>query len=153
MRKPKTPEDLENEIFNSVDKLHQIGDLRIRQLIKVLSDVSDEIIIEGIIKVFENNNRIETLYSDQKNAGIILQTLNPKTNINVEIIVLRILENWNKSVSEIPFWLKNNYGINTLKKAFLEIENKSLTELESEKLAALKWWLEIKAQKNPDILI
>jgi hypothetical protein len=144
MHKPKTPEDLEKEIYSSVDKLHQIGDLRIRQLIKILSDVNDEIIIEGIIKVFENKNRIDTIYSDQKNAGLILQTLNPKTAISPTVIITRILKNWNKSVSEIPFWLKNNYSIETLEKVFLEIESKNLAQLELDKLKTLKWWLEIK---------
>jgi hypothetical protein len=68
MHKPKTPEDLENEIYSSVNKLSQIGDLRIRQLIKILSDTNDEIIIEGILKVFEDKNNKITIYEDQKNT-------------------------------------------------------------------------------------
>ena len=144
MNKPKTPEDLENEIYISVDKINQIGDLRIRQLIRNLSDVKDEIIIEGIIKVFENRNRINSLYTDQKNAGIILQTINPTTTITANIIILRIIENWNKSVEELPFWLKDNYGIKTLKKVILELENQELTILQLDKLHTLKWWLQIK---------
>ena len=52
MNFPSTPENLKNEILESVDKTNQIGDLRIRQLIQILSKVNDEIIIEGVILVF-----------------------------------------------------------------------------------------------------
>ena len=143
MKIPKTSEDVKNEILESVDKLDKIGDLRIRQLIKVLTKVNDQIIIKGVIEVFENEKRIEKIYEDQKNAGIILKELNPKTEINVELILNRILKNWNKSVEEIPFWLRDNYGIDNLKKAFSAMESENLTELELDKINTMKWWLEI----------
>lgn len=83
MKIPKTSEDIKNEIFKSVDKIEEIGDLRIRQLIKILDKVDDNIIIDGIIEVFENENRVEKLYTDQKNAGILLKKLNPKTELKI----------------------------------------------------------------------
>ncbi len=143
MKIPKTSEDVKNEILESVDKLDKIGDLRIRQLIKVLTKVHDQMIIQGVIEVFENEKRIEKIYEDQKNAGIILKELNPKTEINVELILNRILKNWNKSVEEIPFWLRDNYGIDNLKKAFSAMESENLTELELDKINTMKWWLKI----------
>lgn len=143
MKLPLKPEDLKNEIFESIDKMDKIGDLRIRQLIKILSKVNDQIIIEGIIEVFENENRIESLYNDQKSAGTILRTLNPKTEQSAQLIISRTLKNWNKSVEEFPFWLKDNYGIETLKKVFSEMENNNLNELETDKIKTMKWWLRI----------
>lgn len=145
MKIPRTSEDVKNEIFESVDKLDKIGDLRIRQLTKILHKVNDQIIIEGIIEVFENEKRIEKLYVDQKNAGIILQKLNLRTEVNVELILNRILKNWNKSVEEIPFWLRDNYGIDTLTKAFSKLKSENLTELELDKINTMKWWLKIKS--------
>lgn len=144
MHKPKTPEDLENEIYSSVNKLSQIGNLRVRQLIKVISDTNDEIIIEGILKVFEGKNNRLTIYEDQKNAGLILKTLNPKTKMSAESILHRVLENWNKSVEELPFWLRQNYGNETLKRTIIAIENQKLSTIEEDKLQTLKWWLGIK---------
>lgn len=143
MKLPLTAEDLKNEIFESVDKMDKIGDLRIRQLIRILSKVNDQIIIEGIIEVFENENRIESLFNDQKSAGIILRKLNPKTQQSAQLIISRTLKNWNKSVEEFPFWLKDNYGIETLKKVFSEMENNNLNELEADKIKTMKWWLRI----------
>lgn len=143
MKLPLTPEDLKNEIFESVDKMEKIGNQRIRQLIKILSKVNDQIIINGIIEVFENEDRIESLYNDQKSAGIILRTFNPKTEQSAQLIISRTLKNWNKSVEEFPFWLKDNYGIETLKNVFIELENNNLNELEADKMKTMKWWLRI----------
>jgi hypothetical protein len=145
MKFPKTSEDLKNEILESVDKIEGIGDLRIRQLIKILAKVNYEIIIEGVIEVIENEKRTEKIYLDQKNAGRILKELNPKTDSNAELILNRILKNWNKSVEEIPFWLRDNYGIETLKNIFSILSDKNLTELELDKLKTMKWWLGIKS--------
>ena len=146
MNLPKTSEDLKIEIFKSVDKLDKIGDLRIRQLTKILSKVNDQIIIDGIIEVFENEDRSEKLYADQKNAGIILKKLNPKTKVSIESILDRTLKNWNKSVEELPFWLKDNYGMEALKKAFSKMENSNLTELEADKINTMRWWLNIESE-------
>lgn len=140
---PITSEDVKNEILESVDKIDKIGDLRIRQLIKILTKVNDEIIIEGVIEVFENEKRTEKIYLDQKNAARILKELNPKTDTNIELILNRILKNWNKSVEEIPFWLRDNYGIETVKKAFFTLKNKNLAELELDKINTMQWWLQI----------
>ena len=61
MKFPTTPEDLKNEFFKSVDMISELGDLRIRQFIQILSKVNDEIIIEGIISIFENEDRDQTI--------------------------------------------------------------------------------------------
>lgn len=145
MKFPTTPEDLKNELFNSVDKINQVGDLRIRQLIQILPKVKDQIIIEGIIQVFENENRMDSIYTDQKYAGIILKKFNPKTEDSAASILSRTLKNWNRSVEEFPFWLKDNYGIETIKQVFSELEKTNLTTLESEKLKTMKWFLRIKS--------
>ncbi|SEO92679.1 hypothetical protein SAMN05444671_4000 [Flavobacterium sp. CF108] len=145
MKFPTTPEDLKNELFNSVDKINQVGDLRIRQLIQILPKVSDEIIIEGIIQVFEDENRVDSVYTDQKYAGIILKKLNPKTEESAASILSRTLKNWNKSVEELPFWMKDNYGIESVKQVFSELEKTNLTSLESEKLKTMKRFLGIKS--------
>ncbi|MCD9575531.1 hypothetical protein [Flavobacterium soyae] len=145
MKFPTTPEDLKNELFNSVDKINLVGDLRIRQLIQILPKVNNKVIIEGIIQIFENEKRIDSVYTDQKYAGIILKKINPKTEESAASILSRILKNWNRSVEELPFWLKDNYGIETIKQVFSELEKTNLTALESEKLKTMKWFLGIKS--------
>ncbi|MCP2027341.1 hypothetical protein L1276_002498 [Flavobacterium sp. HSC-32F16] len=145
MKFPTTADDLKNEIFESVDKINQVGDLRIRQLIRILPKINDQIIIESVLQIFENENRIDSVYTDQKYAGIILKKLNPKTEQSAVLILSRTLKNWNKSVTEFPQWLKSNYGIENLKYVFSEFEKNNLTTLESENLKTMKWFLEIES--------
>ncbi|CAL2095652.1 hypothetical protein [Tenacibaculum sp. 190524A02b] len=143
MNIPKTPDEFINEFYFSVDLTDKIGDLRVYQLIDILNKVSDEIIILGIIKIFENTSRSKSLYLDQKYAGKILDALKPRTDIDLNSILKSTIKNWNKSVEEFPFWLKENYGFDLLKVKIFEFENQNLNELESDKLETLKWWLKI----------
>nr|WP_294932390.1 hypothetical protein [uncultured Flavobacterium sp.] len=143
MKIPITPDDFQNEFYSSIDLMDKIGDLRIRQLIKILDKVNDEIIISGIIKIFKNTKRPNTEYVDRKYAGKILNRMKPKTEMDLILILKATIENWNKSVEELPFWLKENYGIVLLKYKLAEFENQDLNDIESEKLKTIKWWLKI----------
>jgi hypothetical protein len=140
MKIPKTAEEIANEIVVSSDKSREVGDLRIRQLIQILRKVDSELIVEGIIRVFENRSRSETLYKDQEFAGKVLESINPKTYKQLEEVLPRVLLNWDKSVEQLPFWLKENYGIETLKESFAILE---LTLKENEQLKTMKWWLQL----------
>lgn len=143
MNIPETSENFKNEFYTSIDLIEKIGDLRIRQLTEKLNKVSEEIIVIGIIDIFENTERPASQYTDQKFAGKILTKLKPKTDINLSYILKSTLGNWNKSVEEFPFWLKENYGIDLLKSKLTEFETQNLTEIELDKLNAMKWWLKI----------
>lgn len=141
MKLPQTSEDLKTEILISSDKAGELGDLRIRQLIRILDKVDHETIIEGVIKVFETQNRPDKLYQDQEFAGQILQAISPKSGRDLKEILQRTLPTWDKSVEQLPFWFRDNYGIESVKEIFDNIE---LTEKEKEKLGAMKYWLQLK---------
>tara|TARA_R110002126_G_scaffold77742_1_gene193667 strand:- start:1731 stop:2162 length:432 start_codon:yes stop_codon:yes gene_type:complete len=143
MNIPKTSDEFQNEFYSSIDLMDKIGDLRIRQFMDRLNKVSDEIIVDGIIKVFEYENRPETEYIDQKYAGKILEKLKPKSDLDLLVVLKSTIGNWNKSVEEFPFWIKENYGIESVKNKLTEFETQNLTKIESEKLKTIKWWLKI----------
>mgnify|MGYP003537221447 CR=1 FL=1 len=138
MKFPETAEDVKREILISSDKHKELGDLRIRQLIKILPKVNCEIIVEGVIKIFEQTNNLDTYSQDQEFAGKILEEINPKSEKDLKHTLLRVLRNWDKSVEQLPFWLRDNYGLEKLKETFAELR---LTEQESDKLKTIKWWL------------
>jgi len=143
MKIPKSSQDLIEEIFTCVDLSEKLGDLRIRQLCKILNKVSDEIIIEGVIQIFENKNRNNTLYLDQLYAGQILTQINPKSTLDLKLILDKTLDNWNKSISNLPHWLLNNYGKETLKNELLTISNHPGKSNEIENNAeTMIWWIE-----------
>jgi len=140
MKFPETANDVEKEILLSSDKAKEVGDLRIEQLIHILPKVNPEIVIEGVVRVLENRNRIETHFRDQEFAGKILEKVNPQSKKDLKEVLLRVLKNWNKSVEQFPFWLRDNYGVNKLIETFAELD---LTETERDKLRTIKWWLQI----------
>ena len=140
MKFPKTADDIESEILISSDKSKELGDLRIRQLIKILPRVNSEIIVEGVIRIFENGNSVESNLQDQEFAGKVLEDINPESKKDLNEILQRVLKNWDKSVEQFPFWLRDNYGVNKLKETFSELE---LSDYEEDKLKTIKWWLQI----------
>ena len=143
MKIPTSTENFLEEFFHSIDLLNTLGDLRIRQFIVRLNNPSDEIIASGVIEVFKNKDRSKTLYIDQKYAGKILEQFNPESDLELGTILKSTIENWNKSVPEFPFWLRKNYGSDTLRKEIIQLETQQLTDVELDKLKTLKWWLKI----------
>ncbi len=134
-----TGQDIENKILACSDKS---GDQQLNQLLKTITNVDHEIIVEGIIRVFGNTNRLSKSFRDQEFAGRILAEIKPKSTIDLNAVLQRTLKNWDKSVEQFPLWLQDNYGLDKLKEVFEKIE---LSVDEKDKLDTMKWWLKIKA--------
>ena len=137
MKFPKTPDELKQEIEILAI---QTGDLRIRQLINILHKVDDEIIVEGVFQTIEDESN---QYVIQNCAGRILKELNPRPNKESKNYLIRILKNWDKSCEEIPFWMSEHFGLEHLKLVISEIEKDEISEVESDQLKTIKWWLKI----------
>lgn len=148
MKIPKSSEDLIEEIFLCVDLTEKLGDLRLRQLLMLLPKVSDEIVLESVIKVFNNKERNETLYLDQLYAGKILVNVNPKSELDLKAILNEILENWNKSIRDMPLWLFNTYKKENLNKMLLSIVNDPFESSErKDKAETMMRWVKYLDQK------
>jgi phytoene dehydrogenase-like protein len=132
-----TVEHIHNEILKASDKP---GDLKLRQLFKGFAKLDQEMIVLAVIQVIENTGRPETLFRDQEFAGRVLQEIKPNSTMDLETVLLRTLRNWDKSIEEFPFWIRDNYGLDTVKKVFETIR---LSHEEQDKLNTMKWWLQI----------
>ena len=73
MKFPKTSEDVVNEIYISSDKCENYDDLRVRQLIRIISEVADDILVEAVVQVFAGLERVDSSFLDQEIAGRILR--------------------------------------------------------------------------------
>ena len=82
---PKTPLDIKSGIETSVNKYNSIGDLRVRQFIKLLAKVPDELIIEGVVLLIEDDNNG---FQEQEIACIILTEIKPKSALNLYELVI-----------------------------------------------------------------
>ena len=144
MKIPKTSDELINEIYLSSDIFKDVGDLRIRQLIKILRNVPDEIIIEGIIKIFEGDQREIKWFIDQEFSGKVLENIKPKSKKDATGLLKRVLKNWDKSVEQLPNWFKENYGPDGIMRALQDIENSGISNLEKDKISTMKYWIKNK---------
>lgn len=144
MKFPETPEELKAEILESSDKFEEQGDQRIEQLISILSNqkgkLDDELMVEGIVSVFELESRPDTLFRDQEFAGRLLEKLKPKSEKELKVLAKRILKNWDKSIPALPFWFRDNYGIEKVKEALSSIE---IRVEEKDNLKTMKYWLKL----------
>jgi len=141
MQTPQSPDDLKNEIYQSSDKFERIGDLRIRQLLRILPNVSEELIVEAVVSIFEDQTRISKSLLDQELAGKVLAATQAKSIKDPKELVRRALVNWNKSIEQFPFWLKHNYDIETIENVIGEMQKHSLTDMELDKIRTLRWWM------------
>lgn len=141
MNLPKTSDEIKQEIYLSSDKFEDIRDLRIRQLIKILKNVPDEIIIEGIIKIFEGDQRESTWFIDQEFSGKILENIKPKSKNDATGLLKRVLKNWDKSIEQLPNWFKENYGLNGIMTALSDLENSNISYIEKDKINTMKYWI------------
>ncbi|MDJ1496298.1 hypothetical protein QNI19_25395 [Cytophagaceae bacterium DM2B3-1] len=138
MKFPQTPEEVENEILISSEKAKDSGDLRIRQFIKILLLIKDqEIIVEGIIRIFENADN----FLAQEFAGKVLEEINPKTHKDLKEVLTRTVKKWNVSVEQLPVWLQINYGLPKLQEV---LEEHDTLKLDPNKIRTIRYWLNLR---------
>jgi hypothetical protein len=140
MNLPQTSDYVKSEILISSDKAREIGDLRIRQLIKILTKVDHEVIVDGVIKVFETN-RPNSFYQDQEFAGRVLTTIKPKSERDLKEVLERTLPTWNKSIEQLPFWFRDNYGLEKVRDTF---NSNTWPDHEKEQVETMRFWLQLR---------
>ncbi|MCR5889848.1 hypothetical protein LRS06_19145 [Hymenobacter sp. J193] len=144
MKIPENSAELKDAIVISATLYPTLSKLRERQLLFVLRAVPDEIVVEGIIQVFELGSDTEVSFIQQEIAGNILSARKPATIQSVSSVVKRCLNNWNKSIEQLPLWLVSAFGSSEIKAAFGALEKSNLTQVERENLVTMKWWLAAK---------
>ncbi|MEQ9100096.1 MAG: hypothetical protein RIF36_15725 [Imperialibacter sp.] len=139
MNFPRSTDDVAKEITICCEKTENIGELRIRQLINILEKVPDEYVLGGILKILENDH---PYFPYQKYCGMILADVNPKPSAQISTIINQVITNWDKSLHQLPTWLKINFGkdaVNEELDILIELQENSTS---IDKLRTMKWWLE-----------
>ena len=137
MKFPKNVEDFKSEFYESFRMIKTVGDLRMRQLAMILLKVDDKIVLEGLIQLIETKED----FREQECCGLIFEKVDPKPDFKLDYFLKRILENWNKSIEQIPFWVKRQYHLEEVKKGIQDFEKNDLSEVERDKLKTLRWWI------------
>ncbi|QHT65933.1 hypothetical protein GXP67_04235 [Rhodocytophaga rosea] len=145
MKFPLTAEQVKQEIYLSIDKNYYAGSLRYRQLKKTLLQAKHEIIVEGILQVFEDTSRGERNFVEQEFAGKLLYELKPDTRLTLMEVLYRTLPNYNLSVVELPMYLAEKYGLRAVAECLELLENQQ-NQLAAvlKSIKTFKFWLHIK---------
>jgi hypothetical protein len=143
MKHPQTPEMLKTEILKASDNWLGGSDQYFGQLLKILPEVPGQVIAEGVFLVFEESERPDQMYTDQKLSGIILQQLTPAYDGDPLVLLNRLIKSWNKSVPGLPEWFMDNYGEEKLTMALKGFDHIDCTEDVSENFNTFKWWLRL----------
>lgn len=137
MKFPENREDVKREILISAEKSANLNDLRLRQLILILTKVPQDFVAEGAIDIFAT----EQDFQSQEYAGRILKELEPQSSLDLETLLPATIKNWNKSVEELPLWFVKNYGLHNFLQALDRFEKSDCTSEEKDKVKTMKWWI------------
>jgi isocitrate dehydrogenase kinase/phosphatase len=144
MKFPQTPEDIKQEIYLSIDKYDNALNQRYRQFKKILQQVDDKLVTEGLIRVFADKTRGERTYQEQTFAGKLLYELKPDTDLSLTDILERVLDNYNLSIEELPFYLADKFGLTYVNDKLEQIDGKSSNPQIRESIRVFKYRLKIK---------
>lgn len=145
MKFPLTAEQIKKEIYLSIDKNYYAGSLGYKQLKQMLLQAKHEILLEGILQVFEDTSRGERNFVEQEFAGKLLYELKPDTKVTLQEILFRTLPNYNLSVAELPLYLAEKYGLSAIKdQLHLQEQEQEGNIPVSRSIQTFKFWLHLK---------
>lgn len=112
---------------------------QIKQLTFVLEKSDPCEIFYGLYMVFLSES--SQAFAQQELAGKLLFILKPKLSLELAPLIEGVLENWNVSVEELPYYFRDVFGIELVSTAIECINADELNELQQKNLETMKWWL------------
>ncbi len=67
-------------------------------------------------------------------AAIVLRRRKPQSSLPCSAVVRALLQEWDVSIDELPFYLVESFGAETVRDAIAEVEKDFLTEAQSTRL-------------------
>jgi len=134
-------EEIKNLVVERAKKYGPNNPQQIEQLSFVLGKADPEEFFYGLYDVFLTVSGQD--YESQGLAGKLLFRVKPKLYLELVPLLTNILENWNVSVEELPFYFRDLCGINVVAKAIGSINTADLNETQLNGLDTMKWWLRL----------
>ena len=107
-----------------------------------------------LLAVFTDPARPDA-YGDQQVAGNLLVALTPEPHQPLEEILTAIAPTWNLSVEQLPFYLRDVYGRETVVEATQRLAGRFPPDSsEARALLTVSWWLSGKGMREaaePDV--
>ena len=97
-------------------------------------------LFEGLYALFLLPDGLKT-YARQQNAGVILYKLKPRVHLELKQRIRILLDTWNPSVEQLPFYLTEKCGTIRMLKVLDELKLEPLKERERAALDTLTYWV------------
>jgi len=114
---------------------------QIKQLSFYLAKVDPEEVFHGLYGVFKSIPSQD--YMSQELAGKILSKVMPRLYLDLVPLIKGVLENWNVSIEQLPFYFRDLCGIEVVAKAIERIDSAELNANQKNSLETMKWWLRL----------
>lgn len=114
---------------------------QIKQLSFSLAKVDSEEVFYGLYEVFKSIPGQD--YMSQELAGKILFKVRPRLHLDLIPIIQGVLNNWNVSVEQLPYYFRDLCGIEVVAQAIERIDIAELNEKQKNSLETMKWWLRL----------
>jgi hypothetical protein len=114
---------------------------QIKQLSFALSKSDPEEVFYGLYMVFLTES--PQPFPQQELAGKLLFILKPKVNLELAPVIECVLENWDVSVEELPFYFRDIFGIELVSASIGSIGSNEMNEVQRKNLETMKWWLRL----------
>jgi hypothetical protein len=134
-------EEIKNLVVERAKKYGPNNPQQIKQLSFVLGKTEPEEVFYGLYEVFITVPGQD--FESQELAGKLLYRVKPKLYLELVPLITNVLENWNVSVEELPFYFRDLCGIDVVSKAISAINTSGLNETELKSLDTMKWWLRL----------
>jgi hypothetical protein len=118
------------------------GRWQIKHLKSFRTQFGDDALFDALFDPFDSLSRSDYTFHDQQLVGKLLLEFQPQCPIPIGDAIERSLNQWNRSVEELPWYLERCFGRHAVLEAIQKIEeNDELTNKEIEELKTYRYWI------------
>ncbi len=114
---------------------------QLQQLIEQLSQLDQEEVLHGLLQVFSHGEAAPGGSSAQELAGAVLAHVQPRGDIDLDLLLLQALPRYELSVGEFPQYLAAVCGASQFLAALERIEHDGNTPGNLRALQTMRFWV------------
>jgi hypothetical protein len=130
------------KIYWCVDRYGEVNPQQYTQIESALQKLDSAGVFEILYTVLTNANRPATRFVDQEVAGRLLLALQPTCPIDPTKAIQNLLECYNLSIEEIPWYFARQYGKPVVLAILEKLKTEVVCEQQQQSIETWKWWLQ-----------
>jgi hypothetical protein len=132
-------EEIKNKFYKAVD--NPAGWQHVSHFFKKLKAEKPNVVLDVLLSVFIEKSEKNSLYAVQELAGGCLWKLRPKYKRNPGEDIRNILQNWDVSVEELPWYFVDAIGNEALIAHVESILKEKIPDAQKKKAKTILYWV------------